>query len=211
MQARLTEKKRAFLAKADTTKIAEYEKGIADVAATGITKNALNVGDTAPDFTLMNAVGEKVGLYQELQKGPVVLTWYRGGWCPYCNITLSYLQETLPAFTEHGASLMALTPELPDKALSTKEKNALEFQVLSDTNNWVAEQYGLKYTLPANIATRYESGFGLSQYNGNAEATLPLAATYVVDKNGVIQYAFLDADYRNRAEPSAILKVLEAL
>ena len=109
-----------------------YADGILGVKNSGILKKALNIGDKTPDFTLSNALNKPVSLYNELKNGPVILTWYRGGWCPYCNITLHNLQERLPEFQQAGATLMALTPELPDKSLSTSEKHNLEFTVLSD-------------------------------------------------------------------------------
>ncbi|WP_158837765.1 peroxiredoxin-like family protein [Polaribacter sp. L3A8] len=188
-----------------------YADGITSVANSGILNNALNVGDKAPNFTLKNALNKEVSLYNELENGPVILTWYRGGWCPYCNITLHYLQEKLPEFTKAGATLIALTPELPDNSLDTAEKNNLEFTVLSDLDNVIGKEYGVVFQLTDEVADIYEVGFGLSEKNGNDDNQLPLAATYVIDKNGIIQYAFLDADYRQRAEPSDIIAALEKL
>lgn len=188
-----------------------YAEGISSVADTGIIEKALNVGDKAPNFTLKNALSKSVSLYDELKKGPVVLTWYRGGWCPYCNITLHYLQEKLPEFQKAGATLIALTPELPDNSLSTSEKNKLEFTVLSDVGNTIGKEYGVVYQLTNEVASMYEAGFGLHEKNGDNSNQLPLAATYVIDKEGIIQYAFLDADYRERAEVSEILAALSKL
>lgn len=206
----LTEKREGFLAKAPQEKIDVYENGVEAVATSGILEAALKVGDAAPDFTLTNALGTEVGLYETLKNGPVVLTWYRGGWCPYCNITLHYLQEMLPDFKAAGAQMMALTPELPDKSLDTKEKHSLEFEVLSDVDNAIAKEYGIVFKLTPEVAKYYE-GFGLADYNGNDSDELPLAATYVIAQDGTIQYAFLDADYRNRAEPSEVLAVVKGL
>ncbi|WP_282074042.1 peroxiredoxin-like family protein [Polaribacter atrinae] len=188
-----------------------YADGITSVADSGVLENALNVGDKAPNFTLKNALNKEVSLYNELENGPVILTWYRGGWCPYCNITLHYLQEKLPEFTKAGATLIALTPELPDNSLDTAEKNNLEFTVLSDLDNVIGKEYGVVFQLTDEVADIYEAGFGLSEKNGNNNNQLPLAATYVIDKNRIIQYAFLDADYRQRAEPTEIITALEKL
>ena len=206
----LTEKKEGFLAKASQEKIDVYEDGVDVVAHSGILEAALKVGDVAPDFALTNALGTEVSLYEALKNGPVVLTWYRGGWCPYCNITLHYFQEMLPDFKAAGAQMMALTPELPDKSLDTKEKHNLEFEVLSDVNNAVAREYGIVFELTPAVAKYYEN-FGLADYNGNDSNELPLAATYVIDSDRTIQYAFLDADYRNRAEPSEVLAAVKGL
>lgn len=182
--------------------------GIASVIQAGVLENALSLGDKAPNFTLKNALNQPVSLYDELKNGPVVLTWYRGGWCPYCNITLQYLQKKLPEFKQLNATLLALTPELPDNSLNTSEKNNLEFSVLSDIGNKVAKEYGVVFTLTNEVASIYQASFGLHEMNGDNSNELPLAATYVIDTNGVIQYAFLAADYRKRAEISEIISAL---
>lgn len=186
-----------------------YREGIEAVA--DVPGRALNVQDTAPDFQLKNATGNLVSLHDYIVKGPVVLTWYRGGWCPYCNLTLRALQESLPAFQTKGASLLALTPELPDHSLSTLEKNELTFEVLSDIGNAVARRYGVVFKLTNEVAAAYQKGFDLHGVNGDESDELPLAATYVIDQQGIIRYAFLDAEYRNRAEPADILAVLDQI
>lgn len=188
-----------------------YADGIASVSDSGILDTALNVGDKALDFSLKNQLNQTVSLYDQLKDGPVVLTWYRGGWCPYCNITLHYLQDKLPEIKTAGATLLALTPELPDNSLSTSEKNNLEFSVLSDVGNVIGKNYGVVFELTPEVATIYNNGFGLNEKNGDASNQLPLAATYVIDTNGIIQYAFLDADYTKRAEVSEIVTALKKL
>ncbi len=207
----LNEKKSNFNLKADETKKAVYADGIESVIKSKIVETALQVGDTAINFTLTNANGTEVSLYSELEKGPVILMWYRGGWCPYCNLTLHYMQEMIPEFKKYSGNLIALTPEVPDKSLSTKEKNELTFEVLSDLNSTVAKQYGIVFKLTDEVAEYYQNGFDLQSYNGNDNNELPLAATYVIDTNKVIKYAFLDADYRNRAEPSVVLEALKEI
>ncbi|AXG75306.1 AhpC/TSA family protein [Flavobacterium arcticum] len=211
LKANLDTKKANFEEKASDEKKKIYAEGIQSVVDSKIVENALQVGDTAMNFTLKNASNEEVNLYDELEKGPVVLMWYRGGWCPYCNLTLQYMQQSLPEFKEQGANLLALTPELPDSSISTKEKNELEFQVLSDIDNKVAKEYKVVYKLTDDVAKSYENSFELSKYNGNDDAELPLAATYVIGKDKVIKYAFLDAEYRNRAEPKDIIAALKKL
>jgi peroxiredoxin len=180
-------------------------------AAVAYLEAAHQVGDTAPDFTLNNATGQPVRLYEVLKNGPVILTWYRGGWCPYCNLTLHRLQEELPNFRAAGASLVALTPELPDSSMSTTEKHALEFDILSDPGNTVARAFGVVFQLTPEVAARYQESFDLHAYNGDASNELPLAATYVIGTDGVITYAFLHPDYRNRAEPRDILTAVQRL
>ena len=207
----LNEKKQRFLENADSAKISDYDAGLHAVVETGILQTALNVGDKAAAFTLKSQTGEDVSLSELLEGGPVILTWYRGGWCPYCNITLAFLQEKLPEFELAGAQLVALTPELPDSSMSTSEKHKLEFDVLSDVGNKVARKYGVVFKLTDAVATHYQEGFNLHAFNGDESDELPLAATYVIDTDGTIRYAFLDADYRNRAEPSDIIEVLNNL
>lgn len=211
LQNSLDEKKSNFELNADDDKKKDYAAGIQAVIDAGVLDKAMNKGDKAPNFKLKNAKGESVTLYDELKSGPVVLIWYRGGWCPYCNLTLKRLQEEMPNFKKYDASLLALTPELPDSSLSTVEKNSLSFQVLSDLGNKVAKEYGVVYELTDAVAKRYQEGFNLHGYNGDESNSLPLAATYVIDRDGQIVYAFLDADYRNRAEPKDILKALKEL
>lgn len=209
LKAQLDARKTAFGGKAPDSVKKTYAEGIQAVVDSGVVQHAKQVGDKAPDFELTNASGETVRLSDALKNGPVVLTWYRGGWCPYCNLALRAMQKELPNFTAAGATLFALTPEVPDQSMSTAEKDELEFQVLSDLNNTVARDYGIVYTLTDGVATIYEDKFALSAYNGNDSAELPLAATYIINEDGVITYAFLDADYRNRAEPADITAALQ--
>jgi len=204
----LEAKKQRFLDNADEHKKKAYSEGVVTVSKSGIVEKAKNVGDIAPNFTLQNATDQTVELKEYLKKGKVILTWYRGGWCPYCNFTLQHLQRELPNFNALGANLIALTPELPDHSLSTAEKNELQFEVLSDIDNKVAKEYGLVFYLGDEVARLYNEGFNLIGYNGNEDNELPLAATYIIDQSGKIEYAFVEADYRVRAEPSELTAFL---
>jgi peroxiredoxin len=208
LQDILNEKKYGFNTQADSIKKQVYAEGIQAVIDANITKNALQVGSKSPDFMLKNAAGSRVSLYDELENGPVILMWYRGGWCPYCNLTLRAMEDMLPQFRAGGAQLLALTPESPDNSMTTIEKHKLSFEVLTDNDNAVAKAYGVVFQLTEEVKAYYENGFGLSAYNGNDKGELPLGATYVIGTDGFITYAFLDADYRNRAEPLEVLNAL---
>jgi peroxiredoxin len=197
--------------KAPAERLKAYEKGIEAVKKSGVLEKALKVGDKSPDFELTNALGKTVKLSSLLQTGPVVVTWYRGAWCPYCNIALKGFQKVLPEIKAEGASLVAISPQTPDNSLSTVEKDGLGFEVLSDKGNKTAHAFGVAYEVPEVVADQMKGRLDLSKYNGDSSNELPLGATYVIDKDGVIRYAFVDADYRKRAEPSAVVSALKGL
>ncbi|WP_026977540.1 peroxiredoxin-like family protein [Flavobacterium tegetincola] len=211
LQEELNNRKTDFEKKAPEDKKKIYAEGLQALAESDLIKNALQVGDIAVNFTLKNAAGKNITLYDALKNGTVILMWYRGGWCPYCNMTLHHMQKALPDFKKNGASLLALTPEVPDNSISTKEKNELEFEVLSDLDNTVARKYNVVFKLTDDVAASYEASFGLSSYNGNKNAELPLAATYIIGQDKIIKYAFLDIDYRNRAEPKDLIRFLKEM
>ncbi len=168
--------------------------------------------DRAPNFVLPDATGNTVELETLLREGPVVLTFYRGGWCPYCNIELRALQAALPQIRTHGANLVAVSPQTPVQSLSTAEKNDLEFAVLSDLGNSVARKYGLVFTLPETLRPIYANfEIDLPAHNGDESFELPAPATYVIDRDGSVQYAFINADYRQRAEPADVIASLAEL
>ena len=140
------------------------------------------------------------------------MSFYRGGWCPYCNIELRGLQSELASFREHGANLVAVSPQTPDNSLSTTEQNELEFPVLSDVGNTVAKKFGLVFTLPESLRPIYEDfGIDISKSNGDESFEIPVPATFVINRDGHISYAFINADYRKRAEPSDVLAAVKDL
>ncbi|MER6418190.1 peroxiredoxin-like family protein [Streptomyces sp. NPDC001137] len=183
-----------------------------ELADSGQADHALTVGAQAPRFTLPTATGQTVSLESLLTDGPVVLTFYRGAWCPYCNIALRSLQRHHEAITARGARLVAVSPQIPDGSLTLTEKHALTFDVLSDVGSDTAKQYGLAFDLPDDLAAVYDKlGFDLQRVNDGHPRTLPLPATYVIDREGTIRWAFVDTDYTTRAEPADILAALDAL
>ncbi|MDY6887643.1 MAG: peroxiredoxin-like family protein [Pseudomonadota bacterium] len=182
-----------------------------ELIAQHIKDNALQVGAKVSNFSLNNHSAEQVELADLLNNGPVIISFYRGNWCPYCNLELKALNDHLSEFKTHNAQLVAISPQLPDETLSSAQKNALEFDVLSDINNKVAEQFGLLFTLDERIVALYSQfGIDFEKYYGNKSYKLPLPATYVINQKGIITYAFLNEDYTLRAEPTDVLAALES-
>ena len=174
-----------------------------------LSKQALKKGQRLPEISLPNATGDTLNIHEVLKHNKVVLTFYRGGWCPYCNLELKALQEKLPEIEAKGAKLIAITPEAPDQSLSTKEKNELSFDILTDANNKVARALGLVYELPENLVDLYKGfGINLEQSQGRPSNELPIAATYVIEQDGVVSYDFIEEDYKLRAEPTEIVAAL---
>ncbi len=173
---------------------------------------AVTVGRAAPEFSLPDVHGKLVSLSTLLTRGPVVISFYRGGWCPYCNLELRALNACLDDIQALGANLVAISPQTPDQSLSTAEKQNLRFAVLSDKGNVVARSYGLVFTLPERLRPIYQSfGIDVPASNGDTTWELPLPATYVVDQRGVIRADFLNADYTRRMEPADIIAALRSI
>ncbi len=188
------------------------EDAIEQVRRDHITEKAIKVGDTLPSFTLPDVKSQKISSVDLLKKGPLVVVFYRGGWCPYCNLQLHDLQKYLPEIKKLGANLVAISPQTPDESLSTAQKDNLSFYVLSDVGSKVGKQFGLIYKLPENLKKLYkEFGIDLEKSNATKDWELPLASTYVVKPDGKVIYSFLNADYKKRADTEDILKVLKAL
>lgn len=183
-----------------------------EIIATGIEGSALKTGDKAPDFALTSAKGETVTLSERLKDGPVVLIFYRGGWCPYCNLELRAYQQEMESFKALGASLIAVTPESPDNSLSTSEKNELSFDVLSDTGFEASDAFGLTFSFPEKLRGVYE-GFGLDIPATNADDAwrLPIPAAYVIAPDGTITLHHVDVDYTKRLDPQDALNALNTL
>ena len=187
-------------------------KATEDLAKSNIVENSLGVGDTLSNFILPNAVGEAIELRSLLEEGPLVISFYRGQWCPYCNLELRALQQALPQIKNSGANLVAISPQTPDNSLSTSEKNELTFEVLSDRGNKIAKEFGLVFTLPEQLRPLYkEFGIDIASHNGDRSYELPIAATYIVDRNGIIIRAFIDVDYTKRLDPEEIVATLREL
>jgi peroxiredoxin len=212
LKQQLAEHRAEFVRKAPPGRDALYTAKVEELRAAFPLDKALSVGDLAPEFMLPSASGGSVSLSALLRQGPVVVTFYRGGWCPYCNLQLRAYQRALPEIKELGARLVAISPEMPDASLSTAEANALSFDVLSDVGNKVARSFGLVYTLPEELrAAMRSNNRALPSINGDESWELPLAATYVVAPDRRIALAFVEIDYRERLEPDDIVASLRTL
>jgi peroxiredoxin len=181
------------------------------LAASGLAARALKVGNTAPDFILPDVHGEPVRLRALLDKGPVVVVFYRGGWCPYGNLHLRGFQRRLQAFRELGATVVAVSPQLPDNSLSTKEKAEIAFPVLSDVGNKVARQFGIVFELSDELVELYRRfGHALEDFNGaDGGRELPVPATFLLDGEGAIRLAHVDVDYTCCLDPDGVIEALK--
>src|SRR5271155_3630157 len=184
------------------------------VRAAGIIDAALRVGQSAPDFTLPDAFGNPVSLSALLARGPVVISFYRGEWCPFCNIELRALQQALPTIKQLGATLVAISPEMPEHAIVAAEKHKLTFPVLTDFGNKVARQFGIVFQIGQELKEFSRNVFknDIALRNGEDSYELPVPATYVLDTSSVIRFAQVDVDYMvGRAEPGEVISTLKAI
>ena len=175
----------------------------------GVGTESLKVGDLAPNFTLPNVDGRPIALSTLLRQGPVVISFQRGGWCPYCSLELKAWSRSFHNVLEAGASIVAITPEVAEEAEKTKNKNEVSFEVLVDSANTVARKFGLVFELQQNLRPIYaQLGADLEKVNGDSSFTLPIPATYVIGQDSIIKFAHVDPNYMNRAEPKEILNTL---
>ncbi|UOX33599.1 AhpC/TSA family protein [Flavobacterium sediminilitoris] len=189
--------------------LAIMKNAIQELESSNLVNQALKTGDKIPTIELPNATGKIISIQEQIKKGKVIIAFYRGGWCPYCNLELKALQEILPQIKEKGASLIAITPETPDNSLNTIEKNNLEFEVLTDKDNKTASKFNLTYKLPKELLDIYLNfGINLEKSNNNQLGELPIAATYVVDTKGTIIFDYIKEDYKLRASTEAIIASL---
>ncbi len=188
------------------------DRGLDDVASSGLALG-LAVGDVAPDFTLTDAVGNQVVLADLLTDGPVVVTFYRGEWCPYCNLQLRALQEALPEITSTGATLVAISPQAPDHALTMTEKNDLAFPVLSDLDQEVSESYRVRFDVTGELEDIQVNVFKSdpAQQNADGRRSLPVPSTFIIDRDGTVRFAAVNADWRVRVEPADVIAALKSL
>jgi peroxiredoxin len=179
----------------------------------GAAQDALKVGDRAPAFTLQDADGQDVSSAKLLEHGALVVSFYRGFWCPYCNMDLQAIEETLPEIERRGANVVAISPQTAANSRRSIRDNKLSFAILSDPRNDVAASFGLRFKLPDYLITLYRDGFknDLAVVNGDASWTLPMPARFVIDRDGTIAYAEVNPDYTRRPDPSELLPTLDRL
>jgi len=207
----LDQAKEGFIAKAPEEVQSQVFRHIKELQESGIVFG-LKEGEQAPNFMLANPLGEQVNLYDELSKGPVVLTFYRGSWCPFCNIQLRAYQQLLPDIEKLGGQLIAVTLQSPDNSLSHKEKEELTFQVLSDLNGRVAESYRILYEVPDYLQDAFTNfGLDLTEFNQTDRWIIPVTATFIIDKERKIRRAYVNPDFMKRMEPQEIIDQLNKL
>jgi peroxiredoxin len=211
LSAATTEMRAGLLGRLGEEILSVYDRDAEALGAGDTFAGALRAGDHAPSFRLPDARGGEVALADLLADGPVVLVFYRGAWCPYCNLQLAAFQSALADIRAAGATLVAVSPQTPDRSLSLAESKALEFPVLSDAGNAVARDYGLVFTQGA-AATEASRGLGieLADFNGDASNALPAASTFVIGADGVIRFAAVSGDYRWRVGPEEVLAALRS-
>ncbi|HVJ51405.1 MAG TPA: peroxiredoxin-like family protein [Aliidongia sp.] len=188
-------------------------RATAALIASGAAAKALKAGDKAPSFALADPDGHAVSSADLLAEGPLVLTFYRGVWCPYCNMDLQALQDAQPALEKRGAKLVAISPQTAPNSRRSQRENKLSFPILSDPRNDVAAAFGLRFELPDYLADLYKNTFknDLAVVNGDPSWTLPMPARFVIGRDGTILYAEVNPDYTSRPDPEELLPVLDKL
>jgi peroxiredoxin len=191
------------------TVIETMHRATAELIASGSALRALRAGDTAPSFVLNDANGNAVASSALLAQGPLVVSFYRGVWCPYCNMELQALQEALPAFRTLGAQLLAISPQNAVNSRKSMRDNGLDFPILSDPGNETTAAFGLRGALPGYLVDLYKSLKNeLPVFNDDTSWTLPMPGRFVIGQDGIIRYAEVNPDYTHRPEPSDMLPVL---
>ncbi|WP_405415501.1 peroxiredoxin-like family protein [Maribacter sp. Asnod1-A12] len=194
----------------------EFMKGVDDIINKAKSfqqgSEALKIDQKAPEFTLPNAKGKATSLQSFLDKGPVVVTFYRGDWCPYCNLQLRALQSKLKEIQSLGATLIAISPQVPDGSLTKTEISKMDFTVLSDQNAKVAMAYGVAWEVPEFLMEhmRVDRGLDLEIINNGNANILPIPATFILNTDGIVTWNYVNVDYRTRSEPDEIIEVLKS-
>ena len=183
-----------------------------ELIASGQAERALKAGDRAPEFTLPDPEGKLVASRELLAKGPLVVTFYRGAWCPYCNLDLQALEEARPEIEARGASLVAISQQTAANSRKSQRSNKVGFPIVGDKGGELAENLDLRWHLPEDLqAIHKQLGADLVAFNGENSWTLPMPARYVIGQDGIIAYAEINPDYTRRPEPSDVFSILDQL
>lgn len=186
-----------------------FGSSIEDLKTKNIEESSIQIGEQIPEFSLPNVYGKKVNSTEILKNGKIILAFYRGSWCPYCNLELKSLQDNISRIKERNAVLIAISPQSPDHSLAMVEKNNIEFEVLTDHNNDFAKKLGIVFQLQDFVLPYYQNlGIDLAIFNKNNENTLPIPAVFVVDENNKVLYKFLDVNYMNRVNVEELIQIL---
>ncbi|MDR2237747.1 MAG: AhpC/TSA family protein [Chryseobacterium sp.] len=186
-----------------------FGKSIEALKTERIEEKSLKTGEKMPAFVLPDIHGNKVSSEELLKHGKLILAFYRGSWCPYCNLELKFLQDNWSRFKEKKAVLIAISPQSPDHSLIMAEKNHLEFDMLTDTDNALAKKLGIAFQLQDFVLPYYKNlGIDLEEYHKNKENTLPVPAVFVIDESGYVIFRFLDVNYMNRIDIEELINVL---
>ena len=209
LTALLAETKAKNIKAVPTDKLDIMLKSTAKLKADHLSNKAIKIGDKLPDFKLPNSHGKIVSL-KDYNNDFLVISFYRGGWCPYCNLELKALQNIVPELSKLSTDLIAITPETPDNSLTTSEKNKIDFSILSDNDNNYAKELRLTFKMPQDLQAVYKSfNLNVDEHNGNKSFELPMPATYIVNKNKEVIYSFVPEDYTERLDPEIILDTIK--
>ena len=186
-----------------------FGKSIEDLQKKKIEEKSIKLGEIMPEFLLPNVKNGIINSKEILKNGKMIIAFYRGSWCPYCNLELKALQENLSKINDKKVSLVAISPQSPDNSLTVIEKHNLTFEVLTDKDNTFAKQLGIIFELQDFVLPFYNAlGINLSSFNKNDDNSLPIPAVFVVNENGIIIYKFADANYMNRIDIDELLNTL---
>ena len=213
LQGKLDALKAEFETNIAPAPVVEALHGATDeLIASGAPGKALKAGDVAPAFTLPDADGKPVSSRDLLAKGPLVVTFYRGVWCPYCNFDLTALEDARAEIEARGAGLVAVSQQTAPNSRKSQRQNGLGFPIVSDKGGEVGAQFGVRWTVPNYLREIHKAlGADLTQFNGEDSWTLSMPARYVIGQDGVIAYAEVNADYTRRPDPKALFPVLDQL
>lgn len=173
--------------------------------------HAIKSGDTAPDFSLVTTNNQKIELYKLLETKPVILSFFRGSWCPFCVKELEHFNQNLKLILDtQDVHFIAISPQKPDISAQLIQEHNINLTILSDTGNQIAKQYGLVFTLPENVRNLYKNlGANLPDFNGDDSYQLPIPATYIIDQDKKVIFSYINVNYMERADTSELIKVLK--